>query len=95
MEPTDSVIEILKGIRAEARATNKRLDRLANRVDVLSDTVEQIHERQVEAEIRVATALVDLAGTVNGLREDLREDRALRRKVDDHERRIGALEARV
>jgi hypothetical protein len=88
-------LEILKNIRDEARGTNERLEVLTGRVDALTDRVEQVHQRQVDAELRVATALTALAGTVDGLREDLREDRILRRQVYDHEQRITALEART
>ena len=88
MEPTDITIEILKdirqdmrGLREEARATNERLDRLEH--------------RQVETEIRLATQLVAVTGAIHELRDDLRQDRALKARVDDHERRIHDIEARV
>jgi hypothetical protein len=45
--------------------------------------------------VRLATELVAVAGAVNGLRDDLRQDRALREQVHDHERRLQAIEARA
>ncbi len=81
MEPTNLTIEILKDIRDGIRTTNERIDRL--------------ERRQVESETRIATELIAVAGAVNGLREDLREERALRQRIDDHERRIQAIERRA
>ena len=81
MEPTNLTIEILKDIRDGIRTTNERIDRL--------------ERRQVESETRIATELIAVAGAVNGLREDLREERALRQRIDDHERRIQAIDRRA
>jgi hypothetical protein len=81
MEPTDLTIEILKGIRDEIRGTNARLDGL--------------ERRQVEGETRVATEIVAVASVVREVRDLLREDRALSAQVDDHERRLRAIEARA
>jgi uncharacterized coiled-coil DUF342 family protein len=98
-------IEILKGIRdlanstrdefrgtfeelrAEIRGTNARIDDTNSRLGV-------IERRQVDSEIRIATELVALAGAVREVRDTLREDRASRGRLDDHERRIVALEKR-
>ena len=88
MEPTDVTIEILKSIRDEIRV-------VAGRTDEVVTEVRRLERRQVETEMRLATELVAVTGAVNGLREDLREDRALRAKVDDHERRIDAIENRI
>ena len=90
----DITIEILKEIRDEIRATNGRLDETAldeTRTE-MSDRFERLEHRQVVTETRIATELIAVAGAVNALREDLREDRALRRRVDEHERRIQTLE---
>jgi hypothetical protein len=81
MEPTDLTIEILNGIREEARKTNERLGELC--------------DRQAATEVRLATELVGVAGAVREVRDLLREDRALRSRVDDHERRIAEIERRT
>ena len=68
-------------VKSGLAETNERLDRL--------------ERRQVEADVRVATELVAVVGVINGMRDDLRQDRVDRRRVDDHERRIHALEVRA
>jgi len=80
MDPTDLTIEVLKSIRDELRGTNVRLDR--------------VERRQADTEVRLATELVAVVGAVNEVRDLLREDRHLRDRVDDHERRLAAVEAR-
>jgi hypothetical protein len=89
MEPTDLTIEILKDIRDETRKTNERVDALERTV------VKEIGSVRGEArqtEVRLATELVAVAGAVREVRDLLREDRALLQRVDDHERRITAME---
>jgi len=81
MEPTDLTIQILTDIRDEGRKTNDRLERL--------------ERRQTETEVRLSTELVGVAGAVREVRDLLREDRALRNRVDDHERRLSAVERRT
>jgi hypothetical protein len=104
MQPSD-VTEILKGIRDEVRginsrldATNSRLDETNERLEALRDDAnirfERLERRQVETELRLATELVAVAGAVREVRDQLREDRMLRGQVDDHERRLAALEKR-
>ena len=55
----------------------------------------ELERCQVESETRLATELVAVAGVVSGLRDDLRQDRALREQLHDHERRLRAIEARA
>jgi hypothetical protein len=106
MEPAELTIEILKGIRDEVRGTNVRVDGLRDEVRVTNarldslreDTsarFERIERRQAETEIRLSTELVAVVGAVHEVRDLLREDRGLRQRVDEHERRIAAIEKRV
>jgi hypothetical protein len=110
MEPTDLTIEILKGIREEARKTNERLDVTNDRLDELRtdmvdrldelrtdmvDRIERVERRQTETEVRLATELVAVGSAVREVRDLLREDRVLRDRVDDHERRLVAVERRT
>ncbi len=88
MQPTDLTIEILKAIRDEGRMTNEAL-RTTN------ERLERLERRQSETEIRLATELVSVVGAVREVRDLLREDRGLRQVVDDHERRIAAVEQRT
>jgi hypothetical protein len=62
MEPTDITVEILKDIRAEIRSTNARLE------TGLAD----VSRRIVDSEIRTATAITELAGSVHDLTDLLR-----------------------
>jgi hypothetical protein len=61
----------------------------------LAEGLERVAGRQTEAEVRLATEVVGVAGAVREVRDLLREDRALRNRVDDHERRIVAIEKRA
>jgi len=88
MEPTDLTIEILRGIRDGVHQTNDRLDDLVDRV-------ERVEGRQTQTEVRLASELVAVGGAVREVRDLLREDHALRDRVDDHERRLTAIEQRT
>jgi hypothetical protein len=106
MSPADVTIEILKSIRDEVksvrdevtsvrdevRTTNTRLDatrtELGERIDVLS-------RRVVDSEVRTATAITDLHGTVREVVDVLREQHDLRPRVDRCERDIGDIKHRL
>ena len=111
MEPTNLTIEILKEIREELRSTKNELreEIRSTRVE-LSDRIERLETRQTQSELRLATELVAVASAVGlvtaelrGLRADRRHDRelllgttgALRAQVDEHEKRLGALEKKT
>jgi hypothetical protein len=85
MNPTDVTIEILKSIRDEVRETrtetNARLDNLSRRV--------------VESEMRTATAIVDLHGTVRDMVDVLRAQHDLRPRLDHAERDITEIKHRL
>jgi hypothetical protein len=106
MEPTDLTIEILQGIRDEIRGTNARVDALRDelcgeirgtngRLDDTNTRLDRLERRQVEVETRVSTEIVAVAVAVREVRDLLREERALASQVDDHERRIRAIETRT
>jgi hypothetical protein len=84
MEPTDLTVEILEDIRDEARLTRGEV----------RQTNERLERPHTESEIRLATEVVGVAGAVRELRDLLRDDLALRARVDDHERRLLAVERR-
>ena len=88
MEPTDLTIEILKDIRSAVRATNDRLDatktELSQRIDATNERLEGIGRRLVDSEVRVATALTDMRGTLGDVVDLLRGQLDLRPRVDRH-----------
>jgi hypothetical protein len=99
MEPTDVTIEILKGIHSETQKTNERLDMTNERLDGFAhstiERLDRLEQRQASSEIRLATELIGVAGAVREVRDLLREDRAMRVQVADHEQRITAIEKRT
>lgn len=99
MEPKDLTLEVLKEIRDDGRRngerideTNARLNETNARLDVLGET---LGRRIVESELRTATAIAELAGTVRELSASLKEDRDLRRRVERCEHDIAALKQRL
>ena len=80
-------LTLLREIRDELKGTNVRLDRVESRVETLG-------KRQTETEVRLASELVAVARAVGEVRDLLRDGLALRPQVEDHERRLSALEKR-
>ncbi len=103
MQPSDLVVEILRSIRDEVRVlhqdANERVDATNARLDALREDTnvrfERLERRQTETEVRLASEIVAVAGAVREVRDLLREDRVADHRIDDHERRIAALEQRV
>ena len=97
VQPSDLTIEILKGIRDEVRITNARLDETNTQLGAFrSDAnmrLDRLERRQTEGDVRVQTEVAAVVGAVDRLRDVLLEDRALRQRVDDHERRLVAIES--
>ncbi|MBL8920064.1 MAG: hypothetical protein JNJ54_14460 [Myxococcaceae bacterium] len=89
MEPTDLSIEILKGIREEGRRTNERLDETNSRLDETNSRLDALRDelsrRIVESEIRTATAITELAGTVREMTSFLKQTNDLRPRVEQCE----------
>jgi len=110
MEPTDITIEILKGIREEARQTNARIDQTNARLDETNRRLEDMDTRVngridalreelskgiVESEIRTATAITDMHGTLRDVRDLLRDQLDLRPRVERCEHDIDELRRRL
>jgi chromosome segregation ATPase len=91
--------ESLEGLRDDVHGTNGRLDRLRTemheRLAETNDRLARLERRETETEVRLSTELVAVVGAVREVRDLLRDDHALRDRVDDHERRIAAVETRV
>jgi uncharacterized coiled-coil DUF342 family protein len=79
--------EEVRHLGEEMRNTNERLDGTNSRLD-------RLERRQVDAEIRISTEIVAVAGAIREMKDAFLEDRRLQAQVGDHERRIQALENR-
>ena len=82
-----SVDARLERLSARVDDTNARLERIDSRVVALGD-------RQTETEVRLATEIIAVARAVGDVRDLLRDNLVVRAQVDDHERRLTALERR-
>lgn len=110
MEPKDLTIEVLKQIRDDGRRNGERIDQTNARLDELRETTnvrlnetnaridamrDELGRRIVESEMRTATAITELAGTVRELVSSIKEDRDLRGRVDRCEKDIAQLKTRL
>ena len=83
----DATLVVLREIRDELKAANARLESVEQRVLGLD-------RRQLETETRLASELIGVAKAVGEVRDLLRDRLDVRDRVEDHERRIAALEHR-
>ena len=81
----------MRSNRDEVKKTNERLDAVR---EELSERLERLERRQTEDSVRLATELVAVAKAVGEVRDLLKDRRAEREAISDHERRIRALEKR-
>lgn len=102
METDDLTIHVLREIRDEIRGTNSRVDsltagvdhletHLSERIDQTNVRIDRLTERVVESEIRTATAITGLAGTLDDVRDLLKDRLDLRDRVERCERDIDEL----
>ena len=95
MEPSDLTVQILQSIRDEVRQTNARLDQTNARLGQTNSGIETLREelsrRIVESELRTATAIVELAGSVREMTGVLRASADLRPRVEKCEKDISDL----
>jgi hypothetical protein len=84
----DLTTQVLIEIRDEVRRTNESLAQTNERLGTLE-------RRQTETEVRLATEITALAKAVIDVRDLLREDRVLKPRLDDYEKRLAALERKV
>ncbi len=99
MEPTDLTIEILKDIRQEMREAKEEIrhtrEDLHDEIHALSGRVDRLHTRITETDIRTATAMTDLVGTLHEMRDEFRSSRELRPRVERCEQDIADLKRRL
>jgi hypothetical protein len=88
----DEISTRIDGTSTRVDETNTRLDEISTRIDGTSTRVERVERRQRESEVRLATEIVAVAQAVIEVRDLLRDRLDVRERVDDHERRIAALE---
>lgn len=102
MKPTDLTVKILEEIRDAARETNARLDQTNARLDetsevmlhgfeTLSNRVEAVNNRITEVEIRSATMMTGIAGTLHDMKTLLEDRLGLRDRVERCEKDIVVL----
>ena len=102
MGSDDITVQILTDIRDEIRATRTDLhDEIRNglretneRIDQTNVRLERLEQRVVASEIRIATALTDVAGTVREVRDRLDDRWELSARVERCERDIEDLKRR-
>lgn len=82
-------VEVLIQIRDELKTTREQL---SARIDETNSRLDRVERRQTEGEVRLATELVNVVSAVNQLKDLIVADRELRQRVDEHDRRIAALE---
>jgi chromosome segregation ATPase len=88
VEIRDELHKGLREVRGEIQQTNERLDRVESRLD-------QQGQRIVESEIRTATAITELHGTMRDIHALLKGQLDLRDRVERCEREIDELKKRV
>lgn len=102
MGSDDITVEILKGIREELKQTRTEFrdelrqtrEQLSARIDESNARLDRLDRRQNESEIRLATEIVNVAHAVTEVRDLLRDNFRFGEKIDDHERRLRAIEQR-
>lgn len=99
MKPTDLTVKLLSEIRDEVKKSNQRLAGVeGGLVDLRREVREdlgKLSKRVVDAELRTATALTELAADVRSLTGHLRKTSDLRPRVERCEKDIGELKKRV
>ncbi|MGV3625584.1 MAG: hypothetical protein ACO1OB_32535 [Archangium sp.] len=95
METTDPTLAVLREIRDEGKRTNERLDQTNARLDQTNDRLDQLTRRVVDTEVRLGTALAEVAGSVNQLATLIKQDRDLRQRVDRCEHDIAELKTKL
>ena len=106
MSSDDLTLRILVDIRDEVRTTREevravehklgeRIDRLGARIDGLDNKFDGLEHRLTESEIRTATELKAVAGTLQDIKDLFRDRLELRDRVTRCEHDIGELKHRI
>ena len=93
------VPELLRGIRDEVVKTNERLDATRTELSAtraeLSGRLDRLERRQTESEIRLATAITAMAGTLIEVRDLLKDRAEDRDRMTQFEHRLEVVERRA
>jgi hypothetical protein len=99
MDSSDVTIEILKSIRDGVTQMALRIDETHARIDETHARIDELRDdlsrRIVESELRTATAITDLAGTVREMTGILRSQSDVRPRLEKCERDIVDLQRRL
>jgi predicted nucleic acid-binding Zn-ribbon protein len=99
METNDITVEILRDIRDAVRETNTRIDQTNDRINGtntrLDEQTERLDRRITQSEVRTATAILALKGSVDDVKDLLGSRLDLRDRMDRREREIEVLKARI
>lgn len=99
MDPSDVTVELLREIRDGIQGTNQRLEEtreeLADLGREVAETREDLGRRITQSEVRTATAIVELAGAVQSVKELLADRLELRDRVERCEQDIAELKRKV
>jgi septal ring factor EnvC (AmiA/AmiB activator) len=85
----------LRGVSGRIERLEAGFARLEQQQAQTNDRLERLERRQTEDSVRLATEVVAVAKAITEVRDLLREDRQLRAKIDEHDRRIATLEERA
>ena len=99
MEPENLTLEVLKEIRDDGKRNGARIDETNARLNETSARLESLRDdlgrRIVESELRTATAITELSGSVRDLISVIKEDRDLRGRMERAEKDIASLKQRL
>jgi len=106
VDPTDVTVQILREIRDEILGTNARIEQTNARIEQTNARIEQTNvrldqkfdelgRRLGESEIRTATAINALVGTLGDIKQLLADRLDLRDRVERCERDIDELKRRA
>ena len=99
MKPEDLTVEVLREIRDDARLfreeTRAGFAAVGQKFEEVGQKFEEVGRRIVDSEVRTATAISDLAGTLHEVRDELRASLELRPRVDRCERDIADIKHRL
>ena len=90
---------MLKEIRDDGKRNDQRIDETNARLNVTNARLESLRDdrgrRIVESELRTATAITELSGSVRDLVTAIKEDRDLRVRMEHAEKDIASLKLRL
>lgn len=92
MKPTDLTLEVLKEIRDDARLFRAEVNQ---KFDEVGQKFEEVGARIVDSELRTATEITALRGTLHEVRDELRASFDLRPRVEHCEREILDIKSRL